>query len=114
MKKISYATSYKVGQGDIRLQVVIGDGQFGSTLVTLGSQVWEQAHDFDHVLGTGVALAGKTLSVTSIVTDTNVQTNQTAVTYRLSGGVVPLEHTVTFTVDDENDSVDYEASIVLA
>ena len=113
MKKVSYESTYKVGSDDIRLQVFIGDGQFGSTLVTVGADVFSHAHDFDQVLGSGAALAGKTVNVTSIVTDTNLQTNETSVLYKLTGGPTSLEHTLTFTVDNERDSVDYEATFTL-
>jgi len=113
MKTVSYESNYKVGEGDVQLEVIIGDGQFGSTLVMIGADELEQVHDFKRVLGKGPDLAGKIVSITSIVTDTNVQTNKTSVTYRLAGGPTPLEHTLAFTVDNERDSVDYEATFKL-
>ena len=75
--------------------------------------MFEQEHDFDQVLGNGIELVGKSVTVFSVVTDTNDQTNRTSVTYRLSGGPTPLEHTMSLAVDNERDSVDYEATFAL-
>jgi hypothetical protein len=113
MKKIEHSSSYKVGEGDVRLQAIIGEGQFGSSLAIVGSKTFDHMHDLDEVLGPASELRGKELMVLSVVTDTNAQTNRTSVTYRLTGGPAPLEQTLSFTVDNESDSVDYKATFRL-
>jgi hypothetical protein len=112
MKKVEHASQYVVGNGDVQLEVTIGEGQFGSTLVTVGAKVFPQQHLFSQVLGSGPALRGQVVSVFSVVNDTNPQTNRTSVTYELTGGPAPLKQTASLTVD-EHESVDYVATFDL-
>jgi hypothetical protein len=107
--KIEHSSTYKVGTGDIRLQVTIGDGQLGSSRAVVGSKQFDAAGKLDEVVGKGSDLAGQKLTVRSTVTDTNKQTNNTSVTYRLTGGPGTFEETLTFTVENERDSVGYKA-----
>ena len=109
MKKVEHSSTYRVGTGDIRLEVTIGEGQFGSTRATVGAKQLDDVHDMNQLIGKGSELAGQVLTVRSVVTDTNLQTNRTSVTYRLTGGPAPLEQTLSLTVEEESDSVDYKA-----
>jgi hypothetical protein len=113
MKKVEHSSSYTVGDGVVHLIVTIGEGQFGSTLVTVGAKVFDQERTFDHDVGTGAQLRGQTISVFSVVNDTNTQTNLTSVAYELTGGPTPLKQTVSLTVDDERESADYIATFTL-
>jgi hypothetical protein len=113
MKKIEHNSTYTVGTGTLQLVVTIGEGQFGSTLVIVGDKMFDQARQFDADIGLGSELKGKTLEIFSVVTDTNLQTNRTSVTYQLTGGPVPWKQTLMFTVDNERDSVQYVATVVL-
>lgn len=113
MKKVEHASQYAVGDGDVRLKVTIGQGQFGSTLVTVGAKVFAQERLFDQVIGRGRELRGQAVTVFSVVNDTNLQTNRTSVTYELTGGPTPLKQTAGLTVDEERESVDYVATFTL-
>lgn len=113
MKKIEHEAVHRVGTGNLRLQVTIGEGQFGSSLVVVGAKLFPQCREFDEDLGLGSELAGKQLTIVSIVTDTNEQTNRTSVRYRLTGGPTEWKQTLSFTVDHERDSVQYVAKIAL-
>jgi hypothetical protein len=113
MKKIEHVSSYQIGDGEVRLQVAIGEGQFGSTRAVVGTKQVDDVHDMDTVLGKGSDLRGRELVITSVVTDTNPQTNRTSVTYRLSGGSTPLKQELSFTVESDADSVLYKATFRL-
>jgi hypothetical protein len=113
MKKIEHEAAYTVGEGQVHLRVVIGEGQFGSTLVTAGSKVFDQARTFEGCIGLGAELRGKDLNIFSVVTDTNLQTNRTSVTYVLTGGPSPSHQTLAFSVEHEHDSVQYIARVKL-
>src|SRR5882724_11553895 len=86
MKTITHKSSYKVGNGQIHLVIMIGDGQFGSSRVIVGDELFKQERLVDRDIGLGTALAGQTISSVSVVTDTVAETNRTSVTYRLTGG----------------------------
>jgi hypothetical protein len=113
MKKITHRSTYNVAEGQVHLKVLIGEGQFGSSSVVAGDTVFDQERRFDKDIGSGPALRGKKLSIVSVVTDTNPQTNRTSTTYQLSGGATKSEHTSEFTVEEDNDSVMYVAEIEL-
>ena len=109
MKKVEHSSSYRVGTGEVRLELLIGEGQRGNIRATVGAKKFHQQHDLDEVLGKGPELAGQVLTVLTTVTDVNEETNRTSVTYRLSGGPAPLEQALSFTVEKEGDSVDFVA-----
>lgn len=111
MKKITHRSMYKVGDGQVRLTVTIGEGQFGSSTVVVGDTVFDHERRFDRDIGVGPALIGKKLIIVSVVTDTHPQTNRTSMTYQLRGGPTKSEHTSEFTVEEDNDSVMYVAEI---
>jgi hypothetical protein len=113
MKKITHRSTYHVGAGQVHLTVTIGEGQFGSSTVVAGDTVFDHERRFDRDIDLGPALVGKKLTIVSVVTDTNPQTNRTSMTYQLHGGPTKSEHTSEFTVDQDNDSVMYVAEIEL-
>jgi hypothetical protein len=113
MMKIEHNASYSVGTGTLRLVVTIGDGQFGSTLLVVGGTAFPQVREFDADIGLSADLKGKTLSIFSVVTNTNTQTKHTSVTYQLTGGPVPWQQTFMCTVNADGDSVQYVATVVL-
>ncbi|MGH7323702.1 MAG: hypothetical protein ACREJ9_03540 [Candidatus Rokuibacteriota bacterium] len=111
---VNLDTTYHVDSGDITLSIVIGDGQLGSSRVSLGGKVLGQGDAIKNLpLGKGSKLAGKALSVKSVVTDVNDQTNHTSITYSLRGGAAPADYELNATVTDEGDSIIYRATIAL-
>lgn len=113
MKTIEHEGVYFVGDDNVRLTVTIGEGQFGSVRVIAGGKLFPHERTFDQTLGSGKDLKGTELVIASVVTDTNRQTNRTSVSYRLTGGPTEWRQTLTFTVDNEGDSVHYIAKIAL-
>lgn len=106
----SYAVRPK---GVVKLTVVIGDAQLGTSLVRLGNaramvvgQVKNQG------IGAAAKLIGRKLFVKSVVTDVNDKTNHTSITYKLSGGVAPASFGLSATVEEEGDSIVYRATFI--
>ncbi len=112
MQTVTYSSDYKVGTEQVRLKVTIGEGQLGFVLIVLDGKIFKGENGFEGDLGLGSNLIGKHLRVTTIVTDENIQTDKTSVTYRLTGGPRPLNHTDACEVET-NASADYEARISL-
>ena len=102
---VSHTNIYRVQTNQpVQLGVVIGDGQIGGTALTLnGAPV-----PFDNITGravvgrAGTSLVGAILQCMTTVQDRNPATNNTSVTYQLSGGVAA--QTFPFSVQVTADS----------
>ena len=114
--EVTLKKKYTVGKGDVFLSLIIGDGQFGSTDVFLDDKrILRTSGSFGRLrVGKGAEVAGKSLSVSTIVNDTVVQTNRMSVTYKLSGGTGPGDFTSKGKVDNQGDSMFFEATFNLA
>jgi len=111
---VSLETTYHVDSGDILLTIAIGDGQLGSSRVSLdGKRVAKGDAIKNLLLGKGSKLVGKTITIKSVVTDVNDQTNHTSILYSLRGGAAPADYELKATVMEEGDSIIYRATIVL-
>ena len=107
-------TTYEVGKGKVTLDITIGDGQFGSSLVHLGDTKLAVGHDVTNVkIGKGPDLVGKTLTIKSVVTDTNDKTMNLNVTYLLSGGPTRDKLRLHAVATAEGDSVIFRTTIQL-
>jgi len=104
-------TTYTVGTGDVFLTIVVGEAQLGSSVVKLGGKEIGRGEIKELKLGTGSQLAGKKISVKTVVTDTNDKTNHTSVRYALTGGVAEARHDLSIDVDQEGESVIYRIEI---
>lgn len=113
MKRVQMETDYKVATDSVKLSIVIGDAQIGSSLVLLDQSELGRGEINAVAVGAGPQIRGKTLSVKSVVTDVNDATNHTSITYRLSGGAADQAFSQSATVDAEGDSVIYKATIHL-
>jgi len=102
-------TEYEVGQGDLLLSVVIGEGQLGSSLVRLGERELAIGDVSRLKVGKGSTIAGKQLYIKTVVTDVNDQTDRTSVRYELQGGEVQKVIDLEASVDEEGGSVIYRA-----
>ena len=90
-KPIAVEKVYAVGSGTVRLTVIVGDRQYGSSMVFLGKELVANG-DIDEVpLGEGSALAGRRVSVYTVVTDVRNKKNEMSVTWILTGGAEPLK-----------------------
>ncbi len=96
----------------VKLTVVIGDAQLGTSLVRIGTRQPLAVGQIKGLsLGKGSTLRGRTLFIKSVVTDVNDKTNHTSITYRLSGGVAPTSLGLEATVETEGDSIVYRATV---
>jgi hypothetical protein len=111
VKSVKLETDYEVGDAPVRISILIGDGQFGTSVMWVGEHIFGPGDIEDVVLGTGPDLIGETLVIKSNVTDINDQTNHTSVTYDLDGGMAAARHVVEAIVDEEGDSVIYRTRI---
>jgi hypothetical protein len=81
--------AYRVADGDVRLRIVVGNGQFGWSTVLLGSQRIAEGRHVDALLGSGPELRGRVLLVTTDVRDVQPGTDHVSVAYRFTGGRQP-------------------------
>lgn len=95
----------------VKLTVVIGDAQLGTSLVRLGSQKPLTVGQVKGLaIGKGSSLRGRKLFIKSVVTDVNDKTNHTSISYKLSGGTAPASFGLDATVEEEGDSIVYRAT----
>ncbi|MGH7503452.1 MAG: hypothetical protein ACREL7_17135 [Longimicrobiales bacterium] len=111
VKSVRFETEYHVADGDVRITIRIGEGQFGTSVMTLEDRVFGPGDVNDVLLGPGSQLGGLVLQVKSIVTDINDMTDRTSIAYELEGGHVPATHVLVASVDEEGGSVIYRSRI---
>jgi hypothetical protein len=82
--------TYRIGDGPVTLEVVIGEGQKGRIAVLLnGTEVARGDGHVRKVLGAG--LDGGVVEIFSVVSHTNPQTTRISVTHTWSGGPAPQQ-----------------------
>ncbi len=113
IKGTSVVRDYPVAQGNVILRITIGEGQFGASLIALGDQVLRAGTIRNQTIGRGPALAGKTLTVRTLVSDTNTQTNRMSVTYALEGGPQSQTFILESEVERAGDATTFEATFTL-
>ena len=86
--RVTTNETYSVGTADVFLSLAIGEGQFGTSDVTIGAtNVLRSSGSIGRLrIGSGANVKGKTLKVTSVVSDVSTMTDKMSVTYQLSGG----------------------------
>lgn len=107
---------YKVGAGDadVKIAVDVGLGQRGTAKVSLaGRSLATTAAPLSLTIGPRDDVAGKLLTIETVVTDVSTMTNKMSVTVKLSGG--PSAKTVTNTgeVSDAGDSIIFQTLVLL-
>jgi hypothetical protein len=111
VKSVRFETEYRVANADVRISIRIGDGQFGTSFMTLADRTFGPGDIEDVMLGPGPELTGLELLVKSIVTDVNDMTNRTSISYELAGGEAPASHVLVASVDEDGGSVVYRTRI---
>lgn len=102
--------AYTLANERVRLDVVVGEGQRGFIEVRLDGTPLANGHEITGLeVGSAADLAGRKLRIIATVTDTNLSTNRTSVTYTLSGGARTQSWNVQHEVDSEGETVDYDA-----
>ena len=85
-KPISVEEEYPVTRGLVRLSVLVGDRQYGTSMVFLDDDLLANG-DIDSVpLGNGPELLGKAVSIYTVVTDVRNKKTEMSVTWVLDGG----------------------------
>lgn len=85
-KAVLYEQDYLVSDGNVRLSVVVGERQFGSSMVFLDDDLLGNGDIEELPVGKGQKLDGKTLVVYTLVTDVRENTDEMSVTWILAGG----------------------------
>ena len=104
---------YEVESGIVMLNIIVGEGQVGASVVWLDDQVIAKGDLGPVTLGPGPILTGRVLGIRTIALDINPMTNRTAVTYVLTGGVAELDVTLTQNASQQNAAVPYAARFPL-
>lgn len=115
MSTVKLNTAYQVAKNDVKLTIVIGEGQVGVSLVMLDNKQIEksEAGNFYNV-GAGPDIAGSVLLVISEVQDTNPNINRTSISYILDGGKVEKPpYKLNADVGEEGKSITYRAEFEL-
>jgi hypothetical protein len=85
-KPVLHEQDYAVSDGAVRLTVVVGERQFGSSIVVLDDDILANGDVEELVVGDGDKLAGRTLSIYTLVTDVRRDSDEMAVTWIIAGG----------------------------
>ena len=96
-KPVLHEQDYEVSEGAVRLTVVVGERQFGSSIVFLDDDVVANGDIDSVVVGDGDKLEGRTISIYTLVTDIRRDADEMSVTWILAGGVHRLSATATGT-----------------
>ena len=103
--------TYQVGDGNVKVSVIVGNKQLGTSRAKIGARVLHTG-DFDgFVLGKGRALKGKKLSLKTAVADVNDKSNLTTVRYVLEGGSNSVTWDLEATVAENGDSMIYRVNV---
>ena len=96
---------------NVTLEIIIGaPGQTSRTMISIDDDIIADDHPgsfFESPIGKNKSLDGKTLFITSNITDTSPDTNHTEMLIRLRGGVTFREYPLAKVVDEEGESVPY-------
>jgi hypothetical protein len=94
-KAVLHEQDYVVPDGTVRLTVIVGERQFGSSMVFLDDDLVANGDIDELPIGNRGKLAGRTLVVYTMVTDIRDNTDEMAVTWILTGGDHKLTETET-------------------
>ena len=92
-KPVMHEQDYVVEDGQVRVSVIVGERQFGSSIVFLDNEQVANGDVQDFAVGNGGKLGGRTISIYTLVTDVRDNTDEMSVTWVLVGG----NHRVTAT-----------------
>ena len=85
-KAVLHEDDYVISDGLVRLSVLVGERQFGTSMVFLNDELIANGIIEDLPIGEGGKVSGKTLDVYTLVTDIRDNTDEMSVTWILTGG----------------------------
>lgn len=94
-KAVLHEEDYAVTEGPMRLSVLVGEKQFGSSMVFLNDDLLANGIIDELPVGNGKRLGGSTLTIYTLVTDIRDNTDDMSVTWILNGGAHRLTATKT-------------------
>lgn len=109
MKVVDRIESYQVSDGEVRLSIIIGDAQIGSSVVSLDSDEIGRGDISNLVVGSGPDIKNKALFTKSVVTDVNDASDWISITYHLEGGAQNQDYSSSDKVEAAGDSIIYRA-----
>jgi hypothetical protein len=112
-KAVLHEEDYKVTDGPMRLSVLVGEKQFGSSMVFLNDELIANGIVDELPVGNG-NLDGCTLTIYTLVTDIRDNTDDMSVTWILTGGAHRLSATETGSVSKKFGSQMFKAVFHLA
>jgi hypothetical protein len=89
-KAVAHKGKYAVAKAQVRLTVLVGDRQYGSSMVFLDGEPIANGDVDELPIGRGEDVIGKELLVYTVVTDVRDRKNDISVTWILTGGERPL------------------------
>jgi hypothetical protein len=117
MADVDTTGTYTVGtgNGEVKLAVIIGEGQIGTTRVRVsGIELVTATGPVTVTVGKAAAIKGKSVFVRTIVNDVNSLTNDMSVTYHFSGGPSPQLNVAKGKVTAEGRLLIFEGTFSLA
>jgi len=112
-KAVLHEDDYKVTDGPVRLSVLVGEKQFGSSMVFLNDDPIANGIVDELPVGNG-NLDGCTLTIYTLVTDIRDNTDDMSVTWVLTGGAHRLSATETGSASKKFGSQMFKAVFHLA
>ena len=116
MADVTTNGAYAVGTGNkpIKLAVIIGEGQIGTSRVRLGgSELVTATGPVTVSVGKPAAIKGKSVFIRTIVNDVNSLTDKMSVTYNFSGGASTHTKIARGTVSKPGKVLIFEATFSL-
>jgi len=115
-EKVTTNDTYRVGNGDVFISLAIGEGQFGTSDVSIdGTRLVRSSGSIGGLrVGAGPRVKGKDLKVRSVVSDVSTMTDRMSVTYRLNGGQGTKSITAKGKVDKAGKMLIFETTFALS
>ena len=85
-KPVLHEQDYIVADGPVRLSVIVGERQFGSSMVFIDDDQVANGIVEELILGDGDKLEGSSLVIYTLVTDIRDNTDEMSVTWIIAGG----------------------------
>ena len=94
-KPVLHEQDYVVAGGQVRLSVIVGERQFGTSMVFIDDEAVANGLVEELILGSGDDLTGSTAVIYTMVTDVRNNTDEMSVTWIIAGGSYRVQATAT-------------------